>query len=438
MLKKIKPKTIQLKEHRISQSDISPLALDVLAQLREAGYVSQLVGGCVRDLMLGLKPKDFDVTTNAHPEEIKGVFHKARLIGRRFRLAHVRCGSEIIEVSTYRANPLEEQSDSAEVYRSDHGRLLSDNVYGTQEQDALRRDFTINALYYDARSETVIDHVGGVKDLKQGTLKIIGDPEKRYREDPVRMLRAVRIAAKIGFNIEGHTAEPIARLGSLLSHVPPARLYDEVLKLFHHGAALETFKQLRQFNLFQYLFPVVDRYLEGSEKARTEKLLGWVFGNTDARVNVGKPVIAAFLFSVLLWLPLVKRQKDLLQRGNKKPDAFQIAVDELISSQSHTVSMPRRMTAQMHEIWAMQPRLESISGRQVGRLLRHRKFRAAYDFLLLRGEIGEVDQKLCDWWTRIQEVDAGEQEQMIRSASQTQNRGRKRRPRRSNRQKRVA
>ncbi|MFC1664397.1 polynucleotide adenylyltransferase PcnB [Pseudomonadota bacterium] len=431
-------KKFNSKQHKISKADISPLALEVLAQLRVSGYESQLVGGCVRDLMLGLKPKDFDVTTNASPEEIKGVFHKARLVGRRFRLAHIRRGREIIEVSTYRANPDDEQSDDGEVYHSDHGRLLSDNVYGTQEQDAVRRDFTINALYYDASDETVIDYVGGVEDLEKGILKIIGDPDKRYREDPVRMLRAVRIGAKVGFQIEAHSADPILRLGSLLSHVPPARLYDEVLKLFHHGAAFETFKQLRRYDLFQYLFPLVDRYLNGPEKAKTEKMLKWVFTNTDARVNLGKPVIAAFLFSVLLWLPLVKRQKDLVHSGNKEHDAFHIAKDELISNQSHTVSMPRRMTAQMYDIWAMQPRLESISARQVRRLLEHRKFRAAYDFLLMRGEIGEVDQKLCDWWTRLQEVDVGEQEQMIRSASPTQKRGRRRRPKRPNRQQRVA
>jgi len=439
VVKKISPKVIHTKDHKISQSDISPLALDVLAKLREAGYESQLVGGCVRDLMLGLQPKDFDVTTNASPEQIKGVFNKARLGGRRFRLAHVRRGREIIEVSTYRADPLGGQlDDDDKVYQSDQGRLLSDNVYGTQEQDAIRRDFTINALYYDASNETVIDFVDGVEALRVGELRMIGDPDTRYREDPVRMLRAVRIAAKIDFTIEARSTEPIFRLGTLLGHVPPARLYDEVLKLFHHGAAMETFEQLRRFNLFQYLFPVVDRYLEGPEKAKTRKLLEWVFNNTDARVRSGKPVIAAFLFSVLLWLPLVKRQRDLLERGNKLPEAFQIAKDELVSNQSHYISMPRRMTAQMQDIWMMQPRLEIINGRQVRRLLQHRKFRAAYDFLLLRCEIGEVDKKLCEWWTQIQEVDSGEQEEMIRLAGKNPKSGRKRRPRRPNRQPRVA
>jgi poly(A) polymerase len=423
--------------------------------LRDAGYCALLVGGCVRDLMLGREPKDFDVVTDAKPEEIRKLFSNARLIGRRFRLAHVRYGRDVIEVATFRAIPQlgkedeeegepEDESSMArgprlapigesadgpsmargprlapigESVRSEEGFLLRDNVFGTQEEDALRRDFTVNALYYNIRDKTVMDYMGGAQDLQRALLRMIGDPATRYREDPVRMLRAVRFAAKLGFQIEPATEKPIRELAGLLADVPPARMFEEVLKLFHGGAAAQTYELLRHYGLFQYLFPQTDRALATQDHHFPRVFVAKALSNTDARINMGKPVTPAFLFATLLWEPVRVRQKKYLADGRHPYEALQHASDEVLREQLKSVMLPKRFSVPMREIWAMQSKFERRSGKQAYRLFEHPRFRAAYDFLLLRGETGEVDPELGVWWTRFQEVSIDEREGMTQAVA---------------------
>jgi poly(A) polymerase len=424
------PVLIPRAEHPISRSLISENALKVLHRLRDAGYAALLVGGCVRDLLLGREPKDFDVVTDARPDEIRKLFHNARVIGRRFRLVHVRFGREIIEVATFRSagvrewrETLEEdvEHDTADAGAGEEvagieetvPEAIDQNIFGTQEEDAVRRDFTVNALYYDIRDRSVIDYVGGMQDLRAGILRMIGDPEDRYREDPVRMLRAVRFAAKLAFAIEDRTAAPFAPLGALLLTVPPARMFEEVLKLFHGGYALETFELLRHYGLFQYLFPFTDETLAHEEGGYPITLVPRAFGNTDARINGGKPVTPAFLFAALLWEPVRERMALAIANGAQHQDAFMRAIDEVLREQLRHTALPKRFSVPMREIWFLQSRFERRAGSQALRLLAHPRFRAAYDFLLLRAECGEVDQTLADWWTRIQEVGEDERRRMV-------------------------
>lgn len=411
----------------MSRADISPNALKVLARLREAGFAAYLVGGCVRDLILGREPKDFDVVTEAHPEEVKDLFRGARLIGRRFRLAHVRFGREILEVATFRAAPevVDEIEDETEEPRGpvDH------NVFGTQEEDALRRDFTINALYFDADALTVTDYIGGVEDLKRGVIRMIGDPEARYREDPVRMLRAVRFAAKLGFRIEDRTAAPLRELAPLLRDVAPARLFDEALKLFHSGYALQTYELLARYGLFQELFPLTERTLEVEREGFPLTLLARALHNTDKRIGEGKPVTPAFLFAAILWEPVRIEAERRVADGTQSYEALQLAAEHVLREQLKVVTLPKRFSVPMREIWALQPRLVRRGGRHAFRMLENKRFRAAYDFLLLRAEVGEEDQELSDWWTRFQEVDASEREAMVRTVAPRES-GRRRSSRR--------
>jgi len=359
--------------------------------------------------MLGREPKDFDVVTNARPEEIRKLFHSACLIGRRFRLAHVRFGREIIEVSTFRALMRSAEGDGeaegGDLLKTEEGRLLRDNVFGTQEEDAIRRDFTVNALYYDIRDRSVIDYVGGAADLRAGVLRVIGDAQTRYREDPVRMVRAVRFAARLGFRIEEQTAAPIREGAALLSGVPPARMFEEVLKLFHGGYAVGTYELLRSFGLFRYMFPLTEQCLEREEGDFPITLVARALANTDARVGAGKPVTPAFLFAALLWEPARFELAAQLAKGLGNHDAFQRAVDHVLREQLRAITLPKRFSVPMREIWAMQSRLEHRAGRQAFRLLEHPRFRAAYDFLLLRSEVGEAPKELGEWWTRFQEAD---------------------------------
>ena len=362
--------------------------------------------------MLGREPKDFDIVTDARPEEIRKLFHNARIIGRRFRLAHVRFGRDLIEVATFRAIPRDVAEETLPAEDEDKGRetepeeampaTADQNVFGTQEEDALRRDFTVNALYYDIRDRSVVDYVGGVADLQAGVLRTIGDPEARYREDPVRMLRVVRFAAKLSFKIEPATEAPIRRLAHLLATVPPARMFEEVLKLFHGGYALETFELLRHYDLFGYLFPSTDEALAHEEQGFPATLVPRALANTDARVNAGKPVTPAFLFAALLWEPVRRRMQALQARGTPGYDALQRATDAVLVEQLRHVSIPRRFSVPMREIWAMQERLGRRHGRQPFRLLEDKRFRAAYDFLVLRAEAGEAPRELADWWTKFQ------------------------------------
>ena len=383
----------------MSRASISPAALKVLYRLKDAGYQAHLVGGGVRDLLLGREPKDFDVATDATPEEVKAVFRSCRLIGRRFRLAHVRFGREIIEVATFRAA----QAAPAPDHQSDDGMLLRDNVYGSIEEDALRRDFTVNALYYNIQDFSVIDYAGGVADLEAGILRLMGDPETRYREDPVRMLRALRFAAKLGFIIEPETEKPLWELGDLLQGVPAARLYEEVLKLFMGGTGATAFEKLRHYDLFRQLFPDTDRALAEQEEEFPHTLVLQGLLNTDARVREDKPVTPAFLFAVLLWEPVRLRSMALLEQGLAPYPALQQAASEVLERQLRSVSLPRRFSTPMREIWLLQSRFEHTKGKRPARLAAHPRFRAAYDFLLLRAQAGEASPKLADWWTEYQQ-----------------------------------
>ena len=389
----------------MSRANISPNALKVLYRLKSAGFAAHVVGGGVRDLLLGREPKDFDVATDARPEEVKELFRNCRLIGRRFRLAHVQFGREIIEVATFRAGQDQQPGDNAQ---SDEGMLLRDNVYGTIEQDALRRDFTINALYYNIADFTLIDYANGVEDLQNGVLRLLGDPETRYREDPVRMLRAVRFSAKLGFRLSAETEAPIRELAPLLAEVPAARLFEEVLKLFLAGNAVGGFERLRQLGLFAELFPDTERALSALEQDFPLTLVLKGLENTDRRIADDKPVTPAFLFAVLLWEPVRQRAEDLKSAGEQPYQAMQKAAGELLARQVQRVALPRRFSTPMQEIWSLQARFGNTRGKRPKRLLAHPRFRAAYDFLLLRAEAGEADPELATWWTQYQDgnVDA--------------------------------
>lgn len=422
------PRVIKHSEHPISRDQIDASALKVLNGLKAAGHASFLVGGCVRDLLLGREPKDFDVVTDAPPEAIKKAFRSARLIGRRFQLVHVRFGRDVIEVATFRASPPEvDVVEGAEL--TQEGRILRDNVFGTQQEDARRRDFTINALYYDAHDFSIVDYVDGVKDLEGGVLRVIGDPAVRYREDPVRMLRAIRFAAKLGFRLSSEAEKPINELASLLNDVPPARRFEEVLKLFHGGMAVETFELLRHYNLFQYLFPLTEDSLTKEQDGFPLGLIPLALSNTDDRINSGKPVTPAFLYAVMLWYPMKQEAERHVARGMGWHEATHIAEQWVVRQQANATAVPRRFTTPMREIWGLQSRLERRTGKRAYRMLEHPRFRAAYDFLLLRSEVGEVDVELAQWWTRFQEVADEDKRVMVGELSVGKKRSRRRRPR---------
>ncbi|MES9830743.1 MAG: polynucleotide adenylyltransferase PcnB [Candidatus Thiodiazotropha sp. LLP2] len=413
-------------EHIISRANISKNAVKVLYRLSKSGYEAYLVGGGVRDLLLGREPKDFDVATNALPEEVKEVFSNCRLIGRRFRLAHVHFGREIIEVATFRSNRKESDHDGDR--HMENGRILRDNVYGTLEEDAQRRDLTINALYYSVDNFSVVDFANGMSDLQQGIIRLLGDVESRYREDPVRLLRAIRFAAKLGFVIEPQTEAPMARLAPLLEDVPSARLYEEVLKLFLGGAALESFEKLRHYELFGQLFPATEEALSHEDHEFPITFVSRGMANTDERLRQGKSVTPAFLFAVLLWEPVRLKAERLQAQGVHPVEALQNAASDVLSEQNRRVSIPKRFSYPMRDIWQLQARFTQRQGNRPQRLMTHPKFRAAYDFLLLRAESGEVEQELSDWWTLYQ--DANSQEKLSMTEQGRRGRGKRRRRRR--------
>lgn len=427
---KITPLIIPRAEHNISRSNISDHALTVLRKLRKAGFQSHLVGGGVRDLLLGREPKDFDVATDASPEQVKDTFRNCRLVGRRFRLAHVHFGRDIIEVATFRGG--HDQSDSAG-QQSEAGMLLRDNVFGSIEEDAIRRDFTVNALFYNIADFSVIDYVGGAEDLENGVLRLIGDPETRYREDPVRMIRAIRFAAKLGFTIHPASENPISELAYLLDEVPSARLFEEVLKLFLGGTAVHTFEKLRHYDIFRQLFPQTDKSLEIEEQLFPIQFVLQGMKNTDVRIRQDKPVTPAFLFAVLLWEPVRLLFLKSLQSGTIAQSAMFDAADRVIAEQVKRVAIPRRFTSQMKDIWNLQLRLEKgRTPRKARRLIENPRFRAAYDFLLLRASVGEVDQEQADWWTRFQEQQPNDDTQQNKSSGRKRYRNKSRRsPRKS-------
>jgi poly(A) polymerase len=429
------PRVIARADHTISRSDVSSNALRVLYRLKDAGYQAFLVGGCVRDIMIGRHPKDFDVATNALPDEVKALFRNCRLVGRRFRLAHVMFGREIIEVATFRASnapspsdepmteadaeteadaaeeaPIAEFDDAEPVganndrVQDTHGRLLRDNVYGTLEEDVWRRDFTVNALYYNIADFSLWDFVGGAQDVEARLLRLIGDPEIRYREDPVRMLRAARFEAKLGFSIEQSTAAPIATLRHLLAGVPAPRLFDETLKLFLTGNGERSLEVLRARQLLEVLLPSVDRYLTTHAGNLVDQLLVQGLRNTDARVRTDKPVTPTFLFALLLYGPIAQYIESLPPQRWHESGAILEACDRALRDAARRVTIPRRVALGVREMYALQPRLEQPRGKRALRLLEQPRFRAGFDLLSLRAQFGLASADMTAWWTRLQEI----------------------------------
>ncbi|WP_188749337.1 polynucleotide adenylyltransferase PcnB [Marinobacterium zhoushanense] len=401
-------------DHRIPRQRLDDNAMKVVYRLQDEGYDAYLVGGCIRDLLMGLQPKDFDVATSAHPEEAEELFRRSRLIGRRFKLLHVRFGRELIEVATFRAGHDSDDNDGEHGRQAESGMILRDNVYGTIEEDALRRDFTINALYYCVRDHSIHDFANGYADLKKRQIRMIGDPEARYREDPVRMLRAARFAAKLGFEIEPGTAQPIHKLGQMLTRIAPARLFDEALKLLQSGHGEASLRQLKRFDLFRTLFPQTDAMLD-SEEYPVEALVYQALANTDRRLAQGKSVTPAFLFAALLWYPMQRRLQELLDQRDLPPlQCLHQAANEVLAEQVRSTAIPRRFSAPVREIWELQQRLPRRG--RADQLLTHPRFRAAYDLLLLRESSGEALDGLSQWWTDFQNADEQQRNTMQRGA----------------------
>lgn len=389
-------------EHGISRQGISKNALKVLYRLHNAGYSAYLVGGCIRDLLLGKQPKDFDIATDADPEEVRKLFSNCRIIGRRFRLAHVHFGRDILEVATFRAQ------HSALTVQNNDGMILRDNEYGTIEEDVMRRDFTVNALYYNIADFSVVDFVGGMHDLKKRQLCLIGDPNLRYREDPVRMLRAIRFAAKLQFTIHTKTAKPIHNLNHLLSNIPAARLFEEFSKLFLSGHAFSTFNLLCEYGLFERLFPQTAKFLPNN------KLIEHALQSTDARFAAEKSITPSFLLAVFLWQPMLERTDRYIADGVAEFIASNNAIDHVLSDQQKVMAVPRRYASMVRDVWELQIRLERRrSARNIAQMFALAKFRAGYDFLLLRAESGEKHVvEIAAWWRKYVESDEKTREEL--------------------------
>jgi poly(A) polymerase len=420
-------------QHGIGREAISYGARKVCEVLQNRGYVAYVVGGAVRDLLLGLRPKDFDVATDAYPEEVHGLFRRSRMIGRRFRLVHVVFGGETVEVSTFRARTAAETekqgrdpSEGRDHVVDEHGRVLRDNIYGTREDDAIRRDFTVNALYYDPAAEILLDYHNGLRDLRHKSVRIIGDPRARYREDPVRMLRAARFAAKLGFSLDERTRKPIREMAHLLENVPASRVYEEMHKLLLSGHAATSLRQLRSEGLHHGLLPLLDVIFE---QPMGERFVQLALEQTDARVRAGKPVSPAFLFAALVWHEVLAAWKKIQDQGQSRIPALFRAMDEVLDIQTEKLAIPRRFTAVMKEIWAMQPRLEQRSGRRPFATLAHEKFRAGYDFLELRAASGEAPEELARWWEKFQRAGEHERHTMLLAPQPGERRRRRRRRR---------
>ena len=412
------PLIIPRQIHGIKKQQISPGALRTIITLKEKGFAAFVVGGAVRDLLFGLAPKDFDVATDATPDQVRAAFRRAHIIGRRFRLVHVMHGNETVEVSTFRGP----HSETQVAQQDAHGRILRDNVFGDQEQDAERRDFSINALFYDPTTEEVVDYQGGFADLKARRLRMIGDAESRYREDPVRMLRAVRLAAKLGMEIEPATRTPIPKLAPLLQNVPASRLFEEMLKLLLSGHAVESVKALLANGLHHGLFPMLDIIVE---KPLDQDFVMLALKNTDERIRQDKPVSPGFLFAAMLWHEVLAAWKNLESRGVHSMQALHQAMDQVIRMQAERLAIPKRFSAVMKEIWSLQPRFLNRSGKRAFRLLEHPRFRAAYDFLLLRCDNAEAEAELGNWWTAFQNADPEQRRSMLH-ADETPRRRRRR------------
>lgn len=425
--------------HSISRRDISSAALKVLYRLGDAGYQAFLVGGGVRDLLLGGHPKDFDISTNATPEQVKTVFRNARIIGRRFKIVHVRFGREIIEVTTFRAHhdtqPLADGQDRKSIRDLDSahaasGMILRDNVYGKIDEDAMRRDFSVNAIYYTTKGFALLDFVDGLADIDARLIRMIGDPEVRYREDPVRLLRAVRLASKLGFDIESGTKAPIKALAPLLASISSARLFDETVKLFTTGKAQHTFNMLREYDLADYLFKPALAALDEAKPAHA-RLLEKAMDNTDKRLAQGKSITPAFMYAALLWPALQQRLEQLHSTGGRPPmPVLQQASSQAVVDQLQFTAIPKRLTAMMRDIWELQWRMEPRSAKQIESVYSHPKFRAAYDFLILREEAGEETANAGQWWTDFQACDQAGQQAMMDNLTPAPGKNKRKRRRR--------
>ncbi|MDD4929759.1 MAG: polynucleotide adenylyltransferase PcnB [Gallionella sp.] len=413
-------KVIPFALHGVPREQISYGARRVTDGLQAAGFKAYVVGGAVRDLLLSKTPKDFDVTTDATPEEIKRVFRRSRIIGRRFRLVHVMFGEELVEVSTFRCMMEEAQTD-------EHGRLLRDNEFGDMEQDAARRDFTANALFYDPATQEIFDYHRGYADIREGVLRIIGDPEVRYREDPVRMLRAVRLSAKLGITLDDATAAPIGRLKSLLDNVPDARMLDEVLKMLLSGHSVACVQALHKMELHHGLLPLLDVIME---QPMGEKFVMLALKNTDERIRQDKSVSPAFLFAALLWHEVLNSWNALVKQGERPVGAMHTAMDDVLARQKKKLAIPHRHDAVMKEIWLLQQRFEQRAGQRPYRLLEQPRFRAGFDFLLLRCASNEVDNELGLWWDEFQEANEARRAEMLQPEGLTGAKKRRRKPRR--------
>jgi poly(A) polymerase len=416
-----KPAIFGPDKHAIRREDISRCARRTCEELQRAGHAAFVVGGAVRDLLLERKPKDFDVATSATPEEVRAIFRRSRIIGRRFQIVHVLCGQETVEVSTFRAHFAREPDAE---HTDEHGRMLSDNVFGTQAEDALRRDFTVNALFYDPVKEEIWDYVHGLKDLKAKKLVMIGDAATRYREDPVRMLRAARLAAKLGLEIEPKTRAPIQELRHLLENVPQARLFEEILKLLLSGNAVECVRVLRELELHHGLLPLLDTALDDPEAGPFALA---ALRATDERLAEGKPVSPAFLLAALLWGQVERNLRRFEGEGQPTVPALHAAMHEALDVQRDSLAIPRRFDATMKELWLMQPRFLQRGGQRPYRLLEHPRFRAAYDFFALRAASANAPQEAAQWWERFQDASADEREEMLVSGEAGPKKKRRRR-----------
>jgi len=403
-------------QHPVTHNLLSENALKVLYRLHKSGYQAYLVGGGVRDIFIGQEPKDFDIATNAEPEQVKKLFHNCRLVGRRFRLAHILFGRDVIEVATFRGHHASEQ-DQKTSKQSDGGMLLRDNVYGSISEDAERRDFTVNALYYNIADRAVYDFAGGLADLENKQLRLIGDPETRYREDPVRMLRAIRFAAKLDMQISPESAEPIKRLASLLQSIPSARLFEETLKLFLNGKGLATYKLLREYDLFQPLFPLVNKFLTEDSSSNCDKFIEIALANTDSRINSGKRVTPAYLYAAMLWYPLeALAEERVVDSGLNYQDAMLLAMNDSLDSQIKTIAIPRRFTATIRDIWHLQGRLPRRQGKRAEKAFEHLKFRAGFDFLEMRAQIQNDELvEVTQWWRDYQSANATGKENLVKA-----------------------
>lgn len=421
------PNIIPRANHNVSRDEFSRSALKVLYRLHKSGFQAFLVGGCVRDAMLGLHPKDFDVATNATPEEVRALFSNCRLIGRRFRLAHVRFGREIIEVATFRAAANHADDDHE---HDEEGRIVRDNVYGTIDEDVWRRDFTCNSLYYNIADFSIWDYTGGVGDIEQRHIVLIGDPDKRLREDPVRMLRAVRFAAKLDFTIDATVVRAIEQDRPLLANVPAARLFDEFLKMFQSGHAERTFRLLREHGLFRLLFPATDEELD--EDPAFGEFVTAALRNTDKRVQDDQSVTPMFLLGVFLWNPTKKLGAELRAREKmSESQSLSIAAYELSGQQQTRIAIPRRFTVPMREMLSLQPRFLQTKGKRALKLLQHRRFRAAYDFMMLLSKVGQFDGEKAKFWTDVQRQSAEQRAASFQIAAPGKRKPRRRRRRRS-------